>query len=159
MLRKDGKWFLLVTVDIPEGTKPPTTDFIGVDLGAINIAVDSDGAKHTSEKIEAKRIQYAARRRTLGKASRGARRSQRRHCHKAIARSKKREARYKRDLNHQISKQLVAKAKDTGRGIGMENLKGIRGRTRFRKRQRARIAVGRFASGRSWRGGNASRGP
>ena len=137
VLRKDGKWFLLVTVDVPDGTKPPTTDFLGVDLGVINIAVDSDGQKHTSAKIEAKRLQYATRRRTLGKATRGARRSKRRHCHKAIARSKMREARYKRDLNHQISKQLVAKAKDTGRGIGMENLKGIRGRTQFRKRQRA----------------------
>ena len=34
---------LLVTVDVPDGTKPPTTDFLGVDLGVINIAVDSDG--------------------------------------------------------------------------------------------------------------------
>jgi IS605 OrfB family transposase len=150
VLRKDGKWFLLVTVDVPDGTKPPTTDFLGVDLGVINIAVDSDGQKHTSEKIEAKRLQYATRRRTLGKATRGARRSKRRHCHKAIARSKKREAKYKRDLNHQISKQLVAKAKDTGRGIGMENLKGIRGRTRFRKRQRARISGWSFFQLRSF---------
>jgi len=150
VLRKDGKWFLLVTVDVPDGTKLPTTDFLGVDLGMINIAVDSDGQKHTSEKIEAKRVQYATRRRTLGKATRGARRSKRRHCHKAIARSKKREARYKRDLNHQISKQLVAKAKDTGRGIGMENLKGIRGRTQFRKRQRARISGWSFFQLRSF---------
>ncbi len=150
VLRKDGKWFLLVTVDVPDGTKLPTTDFLGVDLGMINIAVDSDGQKHTSEKIEAKRVQYATRRRTLGKATRGARRSKRRHCHKAIARSKMREARYKRDLNHQISKQLVAKAKDTGRGIGMENLKGIRGRTRFRKRQRARISGWSFFQLRSF---------
>ncbi len=150
VLRKDGKWFLLVTVDIPDGTKPPTTDCIGVDLGVINIAVDSDGAKHTSEKIEAKRIQYAARRRTLGKATRGAKRSKRRHCHKAIVRSKRKESRYKRDVNHRISKQLVAKAKDTGRGIGMENLKGIRDRTRFRKRQRARMSGWSFAQLRSF---------
>jgi predicted transposase len=33
VLRRDGKWFLLVTVDVPEGTKTPATDFIGVDLG------------------------------------------------------------------------------------------------------------------------------
>src|SRR5208337_5685289 len=148
--KRPGKWFLLVTVDIPDGTMPPTTDFIGVDLGVINIAVDRDGAKHTSEKIEAKRIQYAARRRTLGKATRGAKRSQRRHCHKAIVRSKRKESRYKRDVNHQISKQLVAKAKDTGRGIGMENLKGIRDRTRFRKRQRARMSGWSFAQLRSF---------
>src|SRR5215831_12460789 len=29
--RKDGKWFLLVTADLPEGTPIPPTDFIGVD--------------------------------------------------------------------------------------------------------------------------------
>ena len=80
VLRHDGKWFLLVTVEVPDGTKPPTTDFLGVDLGVINIAVDSDGRKHTSEKIEAKRVQYATRRRTLGKTTRGAGRSKRRHC-------------------------------------------------------------------------------
>jgi hypothetical protein len=34
-LRRDGTWFLLVTVDLPEGTPLPITDFIGVDLGII----------------------------------------------------------------------------------------------------------------------------
>jgi predicted transposase len=33
ILRTDGKWFLVVTVDVPEGTPVPPTDFIGVDLG------------------------------------------------------------------------------------------------------------------------------
>src|SRR5262249_41917493 len=27
--RKDGKWFLLVTADLPDGTPQPATDFIG----------------------------------------------------------------------------------------------------------------------------------
>lgn len=36
--RSDGKWFLLVTVDLPDGTKTPATDFVGVDLGAIALA-------------------------------------------------------------------------------------------------------------------------
>ena len=31
VLRKDGKWFLLVSVDVPDGTLIPATDFIGVD--------------------------------------------------------------------------------------------------------------------------------
>ncbi len=52
VLRKDGKWFLLVTVDLPEGTKTPVTDFLGVDLGIVNIAVDSDGNVHTGEAVE-----------------------------------------------------------------------------------------------------------
>ena len=46
----------------------------------------------------------------------------------------------RRDVNHTISKQLVAKAKDTGKGIALEELKGIRARTRFRKQQRAKMS-------------------
>lgn len=37
VLRRDGKWFLLVTVDVPEGTVLPITDFIGVDVWAWSI--------------------------------------------------------------------------------------------------------------------------
>ncbi|SEP92737.1 hypothetical protein SAMN05421693_1117 [Ectothiorhodospira magna] len=46
--RKDGKWFLLVTVDLPDGTQMPTTDFIGVDLSVINLATDRDGDRGTT---------------------------------------------------------------------------------------------------------------
>jgi putative transposase len=98
-----------------------------------NIAAASNGESHTPADIEAKRVQYATRRRRLDKATNGAKRSKRRHCHKAVSRTKKREARFRRDTNHRISKGLVGKAKDTGRGIGMEDLKGIRDRTGFRK--------------------------
>jgi transposase len=45
--RKDGKWFLLVTVDLPDGTKTPTTDFLGVDLGVANLATDSDADRYS----------------------------------------------------------------------------------------------------------------
>jgi putative transposase len=142
VLRADGRWFLLVTVDVPDGTPIHSEEFIGVDLGVMGtrrvIAVDSNGEKHTSAEIEAKRAQYATRRKRLGKATNGAKRSTRRHCHKALARIKKKEARFRRDTNHRISKGLIAKAKDTGRGIGMEDLKGIRDRTQFRKQHRAR---------------------
>ncbi len=41
VLRKDGKWFLLVSVDVPDGTPIPTTDFIGVDLGTTSLKLPS----------------------------------------------------------------------------------------------------------------------
>jgi len=41
--RKDGEWFLLVTVDVPEGTEIAPTEFIGVDFGVVNLATDNDG--------------------------------------------------------------------------------------------------------------------
>ena len=46
---------------------------------------------------------------------------------------------FRRNTNHCISKRLVAKAKDTCRGIALEDLKGIRERIRFRKPQRNRL--------------------
>lgn len=45
--RRDGKWFLLVTVDLPDGAKAPATDFLGVDLGVANLAADSDGGQYS----------------------------------------------------------------------------------------------------------------
>jgi putative transposase len=139
VLRRDGKLFLLVTVEVPEGTGTPAADFIGVDLGVENIAVDSDGEIHSSRDIEAKRRQYARRRRDLGRACNGAERNKRRRCHKAKRRTRDKEARYRRDINHRISKDLVAKAKGTDRGIALEDLEGIRERLTVSRRQRDRF--------------------
>ena len=50
-----------------------------------------------------------------------------------------RESRFRRHTNHVLSKRIVEKAKDTGRGIALEDLKGIRERIRFRKPQRNRM--------------------
>jgi len=48
------------------------------------------------------------------------------------------EARTKRDINHYISKALVKKAKDTKRGIVLEDLTGLQSQTTVRRSQRAR---------------------
>jgi IS605 OrfB family transposase len=139
VLRRDGKWFLLVTVDVPDGTPVPPSDFIGVDMGVVNIAVDSDGTFRSSEAVEAKRVKYTKRRQRLGKETKGASRKKCRACHKAMARSERKESRFRRDLNHCISKALVARAKDTGQGIAIEDLEGIRDGQQFRRQQRARM--------------------
>lgn len=139
--RRDGKWFQLVTVDLPDGTRTSATDFIGVDLGVQNIATDSDGDRYSGAGIEAYRTRNHELRRNLQKAASGRKRRGLRP--KSIRRKLKqlagREARFRKDINHQVSKSLVAKAKGTGRGLALEDLKGIRERTRFRKQQRARM--------------------
>ncbi len=139
--RKDGKWFLLVTVDLPGGTKTPATDFIGVDLGVANIATDSDGEQYSGAAIEACRIRNHDLRRSLQKAAAGRRRRglRPRNIRRKLKSLAGREARFRKDVSHVISKSLVAKAKGTGRGIALEDLKGIRDRTRFRKAQRAKM--------------------
>jgi predicted transposase len=56
--RKDGKWFLLVTVEAPEVAPARSTNFIGVDFGVVNLAVDSDGETHTGDDVERTRQHY-----------------------------------------------------------------------------------------------------
>ena len=143
VLRKDGKWFLLVTVDLPEGTKTPATDFLGVDLGIVNIAVDSDGDVHSGEAIEKIRRKHQTSRKTRQrKGTKGAK--------KQLKKLAGKEARFRKQENHRISKTIVAKAKGTGRGIALEDLTGIRDRTTVRKRQRNRHSGWSFFQLRSF---------
>jgi transposase len=116
--RKDGKWFLVVIVDVPDGTPIPATDFIGVDLGIAKIATDSDGATHSGQPVETVRRKHNLQRKRLQKRNtKGAR--------KKIRRIRNKEARFRKHENHVISKALVATAKGTGRGIAVEDLSGI----------------------------------
>ncbi|MCJ7506935.1 RNA-guided endonuclease TnpB family protein [Candidatus Bathyarchaeota archaeon] len=61
-----------------------------------------------------------------------------------------REAHHRRNVNHVISKKLVVKAKDTGRAIVLEKLKGIRGQTTVRKAQRHRHSSWGFGQMRNF---------
>jgi IS605 OrfB family transposase len=119
--RKDGKWFLIVTVDVPEAAPIPVTDFIGVDLGIANIATDSDGGQYSGKPVERIRRKHNLQRKRLQrKNTKGAK--------KKLKRLAGKEARFRRHENHVISKAIVAAAKGTGRGIAVEDLSGIRDR-------------------------------
>jgi IS605 OrfB family transposase len=140
--RKDGKWFLLVTVDVPDRTPQPSTDFIGIDLGVENIATDSDGDRFSGANVERIRQKNHKQRQALQQAA--AKRKAKGYRPQSIRRKLKnlsgKESRFRKNTNHVISKQLVEKATGTGRGIALEDLKGIRERTRFRKNQRAKMS-------------------
>ena len=145
--RRDGKWFLLATVDVPDKTPIPATHFIGVDLGVVNIATDSDGEIYTSDKVEEFRQHYRKTRRSLQKKAAKRKRTGKRP--KKIRRKLRdlsgRERRFKADTNHCISKRIVEKATGTNRGIAVEELTSIRKRIRFRKAQRDRMSKWSFA--------------
>lgn len=138
LVYRGGKFFLYATVDMPEKAPVTPTDFLGVDLGIVNIATDSDGESHTGEAIERTRRRHHRNRKGLQqKGSKGAK--------KRLKKLAGREARFRRYSNHVISKRLVSKAKDTERGIGLEDLKGIRDRTTVRAKDRARHSGWAFA--------------
>jgi len=131
LVYRQGKFYLLCTIDLPDGAPIDVKNALGVDCGIVNLSTDSTGEKFTGAQVEETRQRYARRRRVLNKV--GTRSARRR-----LSKIRKREANFRRNENHRISKRLVAKAKATASVIVLENLKGIRERVTVRGRQRAK---------------------
>jgi IS605 OrfB family transposase len=143
LFTRAGDWFLAFTANVEEPPAELPGEWLGVDLGIVNLAADSDGTTYSGAAVERARRTHGHRRRNLQrKGTKAARRKLR-----AI---KRRQSRFQRDTNHRISKRIVATAQGTGRGIALEDLTGIRDRTRLRRRQRARHANWGFAQLRSF---------
>jgi IS605 OrfB family transposase len=132
LVYRGGKFFLHATVEVPEEAPIEPEDWLGVDLGIVNLATDSDGEDFSGDRVEEVRRKYRGRRRGLNrKGTKSARRR--------LRKVRKRESNFRRDENHRISKAIVARAKATGRGIVLEDLEGITGRVSVRREQRARL--------------------
>lgn len=131
LVYRQGKFYLLCTVDMPEDSPITIGDAIGVDLGIVNLATDSTGEVFTGDKVEEVRQRYSKRRAGLNRnGSKSARRR--------LSKIRKKEANFRRNYNHVIAKRLVAKAKGTASILVFENLKGIRERITVRGTQRAK---------------------
>lgn len=130
LVYRDGKFFLYATCDMPEDTPIEPDDVLGVDLGVVNLAVDNTGEVFSNEKVETARVRIHKHR---GKLQRKKTKSTKRKLKKISGK----EARFRADTNHCISKHLVEKAKDTNSAIALEDLTHIQSRTRCRKSQRA----------------------
>jgi IS605 OrfB family transposase len=149
VLRKDGRWFLLASVNTPEKAEMPVTDFIGVDLGVTNIATTSDGDVFAGAEVEGVRRRHHALRQTLQhKASKQSQAGKRpRSIRRLLRRKAGQESRFRSHTNHCIGKKLVASAIGTRRGIALEDLKGLRERVgkRLRRSQRAKVSGWSFS--------------
>jgi IS605 OrfB family transposase len=125
----DGVFYLVVCVDVPEPPEDDTKDFLGIDLGIVNIASDNTGTQYSGSKLNSVRNRYfRIRKRLQKKGTKSAKR--------LLAKRKRKERRFANNTNHIISKQLVEKAKALGLGIALEDLKGIRDRVTVRKPNR-----------------------
>lgn len=134
----DGIFYLLCTVETPERPPDDHLGFIGVDLGIVQIATDSTGETFSGSSIEARRRKILKFRSAL--QSKGTR-SAKRHLKKL----KQKESRFRKDVNHVISKKLVEKAKCTKSALVLEDLKGITRRIKVRKSQRAQHSSWSFS--------------
>lgn len=131
LYEKRGRWYLALSVSVE--TVPCTGDKVaGIDLGLRNLAVaNCEGATLFFSGDHAayiRRRMYSLRRR-MGKAK----------ALKAIRRMKDKEARWMKDQDHQISRQVVDWCRARGVStIRMENLEGIRLRRKRDRKDRGR---------------------
>jgi IS605 OrfB family transposase len=130
LVRRDGSWYLLATCQVEPAPAQAPLGVLGVDLGVRNLAVDSDGEVHSSAALNGLRQRRRRQRQRLQR--KGTLAAKRR-----LRRLAGRERRMARDVNHRISKQIVAKAAGTTRALALEDLQGIRARATVRRSQRA----------------------
>ncbi|MEU6380462.1 transposase [Streptomyces sp. NPDC046909] len=111
LLCRRGQWYLLVTCEIAEA-EPDVhpVGFVGVDLGIVNIATTSTGTRHSGRRINRTRERDRKLRAKLQKKNtKSAKRRAKKHAGK--------EARRARDINHKISKCIVAEAGGTSHAL------------------------------------------
>jgi IS605 OrfB family transposase len=130
LVYRKGKFYLLCTVNLPDNAPVIPTDFLGVDLGIANIASDSDGKRHSGSHVKSVRHRHRRLRTKLQK-------KQTRAAKRRLKKLSGQERRFATWVNHNISKQIVAEAKRSGRGISIEDLNGIRERVKAGQKQRA----------------------
>lgn len=127
--RRDGTFFLHVQLKAPAPAPLPHTGTLGVDLGRRRVAVDADQAVYEATEVNRVHAHYPKVRRSL--QAKGTKEAKR-----LLKRLSGREQRHMRAINHAISKQLVEKAQVTRRQIALEDLTGIRQRTKVRRTHR-----------------------
>jgi putative transposase len=120
-----GEFYLMVVCDIAEAPQNEATEYIGVDLGIVQIASDSEGNQYSGESIRSLR-------RRMRKLKAGLQHTAKKHGSKSAKRHlqklRRRQSRFTKWVNHNISRRLVESAAVSGKAIALEDLSGIRER-------------------------------
>ncbi|WP_441349105.1 transposase [Streptomyces sp. NTH33] len=104
LVYRDGMWFLNATCEVPEqplNTDP--TDFLGIDLGIVNIATTSDGEVMAGRELNRIRVRERRLRAKLQQKNTPS-------AKRRLRKRRRKEARRARDINHKIAKHVVAEA-------------------------------------------------
>ena len=133
---KTRRFYLHVVVetDAPEAS---CEGVLGVDLGIVELATDSEGNQYSGEAVKSVRRRVRRIRRLL--QARGSK-SAKRH----LKRIRQKQSRFSRDTNHVISKRLVATAANSRKALAIEDLSGIRDRANCFSRE-VRWLLGNWA--------------
>ena len=129
--RKDN-FYLLAVCNVEEPDPKDIDGFLGIDMGVCNIATTSDGEILSGGTIKGIRYRHRSLRQKLQKKDTRA-------AKRRLKKLSGQERRFATDINHCLSKRIVAIAEGTGRGIALEDLKHIRTRITARSSQRATL--------------------
>lgn len=126
---RDGTYYLHITQNREAPATTAEGGVLGVDLGRVALATDSEGEQYSGSKVKGMRAYHRQRRRLVQKIGTHAAR-------RKLRKTKRRESRFSRNTNHVISRVIVAKAAASCKELALEDLTGIRG-ANVRHEQRA----------------------
>ena len=126
---RDGRYYIHIQLKDATPDPIPHTHVIGVDLGRTDIAHTSEGVKWSGQSIKNIRDKFSRVRASL--QSKGTKSAKR--CLKRLS---GRERRYQTWVNHNISRQIIDRAKQLNAAVAIEDLTGIRQRTNKKPRNK-----------------------
>lgn len=126
LIERDGAWWLHVVVTVPAPEVERTDAAVGVDLGLNRPAVTSNNRFLGQRRWKAVEGRYF-------KAVRALQQKGTKSAKRQLRKLKRRRARFRRDADHVLAKQIVA-AVEPGAAIVLENLTGIRKRMKAKRR-------------------------
>ena len=137
LLCRKGKYFLFQTIEFPDEEIQDIEEFIGVDMGLIDIATLSNGISFNSKELQNYREKRQKVRSSL--QSKGTK-----NAKKVLKRLSGKERTHGTIINHTISKSIVQLAKSESKGIAIEDLKVIRTSSK-NKGKKFRTRVGKWS--------------
>jgi len=126
LCKRGREYYINIQVksDTPELIQ--TNKALGVDLGITDIAMTSEGQSFGGETVKRIKDHYqSVRRHVQSNVSKGTR-STRRRGRQFLQRLSGKESRYQKQINHEISKAIVARALEIQALVALEDLTGIR---------------------------------
>lgn len=132
VIRKRDTWYLCITQSKKLLDPDEPLGVIGCDFGIVNIVTTSDGDTFSGVQIDRVRECYHTRRQRLQAV--GTKSAKRR-----LKKNSGKERRFQKDVNHRISKRLVAHATRERKALALEELTHIRDRATVQRSQRRRF--------------------
>lgn len=118
-VNKNNKWLLHLPVETPEEEVYEPAGWLGVDMGLVNLAVTSGGkVYYGGENRRRGETRFKQRQRIQKRGTKSAKRRL-----KALS---EKETRWRKNRCHEISTDIVRRAKELRYGVAVETLKNIR---------------------------------